>query len=257
MENFAMIRHFIRISQISHKRLYSTMSTPPSNNTSIKENLVSFRSFMDQKNKSRPEKPIVWVDCEMTGLDVFGDDNIIEICCLITNGNLEIVDEEGFESTIYYPQSRLDKMNEWCIETHGKSGLTAKVLANPDRKLEIVENELLDYIKKYVPKERTALLAGNSIHMDRFFMMKEFPKVTDHLHYRNIDVSTIMEVGYRHNPDLMKYQPKKIGSHTARSDILESIAQLKWYREHYLKLKDDTREFCESLESSPVSEESK
>ena len=78
-------------------------------------------------------------------------------------------------------------------------------------------------------------------------MMKEFPKVIEHLHYRNIDVSTIMEIGYRHNPDLMKWQPKKKGSHTARSDILESIAQLKWYREHYLKLKEETRDDIEKL----------
>lgn len=245
-----MIRHIIKISHIPSKRFYSIMSTSKKTIASKEQTLSEFRNLIDQKMKSRPEKPIVWVDCEMTGLDVFGNDNIIEICCLITDGNLEIVDEEGYESTIFYPKSRLDQMNEWCIETHGKSGLTAKVLANPDRKLDIVENELLEYIKKYIPKERDALLAGNSIHMDRFFMMKEFPKVIEHLHYRNIDVSTIMEIGYRHNPDLMKWQPKKKGSHTARSDILESIAQLKWYREHYLKLKEETRDDIEKIANS-------
>ncbi|KAL6452488.1 REX2 Oligoribonuclease [Candida maltosa Xu316] len=183
----------------------------------------------------------------MTGLDVFGSDNIIEICCLITNENLELVDQVGYESTIYYPQERLDRMNDWCIETHGKSGLTAKILEHPEQTLPKVQEELLAYIKKYVPNQRTGILAGNSVHMDRFFMMKEFPEVHEHLHYRNVDVSSIMEFGYRHNPSLMKLCPKKKGAHTARSDILESIEQLKWYRQYYLKSADESKDTIEEL----------
>ncbi|GBL48498.1 Phosphatidylinositol 3,4,5-trisphosphate-dependent Rac exchanger 2 protein [Candidozyma auris] len=185
--------------------------------------------------------PLVWIDCEMTGLNV-ETDHIIEICCIITDGNLNVVDPEGYESTVYVPKRTLDNMNEWCVNQHGKSGLTSKVLANPQQTLRKVENELLEYIQKYIPEPRTSLLAGNSIHMDKFFMMKEFPRVIEHLHYRLMDVSTIMEMGMRHNPKLMKRFPRKKGNHTARSDILESIAQLKWYREHYLRGPEETSE---------------
>lgn len=188
-------------------------------------------------------KPLVWIDCEMTGLNVF-QDHIIEICCIITDGNLEIIDEKGFESTVYQPKEVLDGMNEWCVNQHGKSGLTAKILENPQCELSKIEDELLEYIKQYVQPNK-GIMAGNSIHMDKFFMMREFPKIIDYLHYRLIDVSSIMEVGYRHNPELMKLFPKKQGNHTARSDILESINQLKWYKQNYLKGEPETKELIE------------
>lgn len=180
----------------------------------------------------KPVKPLVWIDCEMTGLNVHKD-HIIEICCLITDGDLNIVDD-CFESTIYYDKSVLDNMNEWCIEHHGKSGLVDKVLNNPNRTLDVVQTELLSFIKKYVDPNK-GLLAGNSVHMDKFFMMQEFPKVIDYLHYRIVDVSSIFEVGHRHNPLLMQHQPRKKKDHTAKLDILESIEQLKWLTENYLK----------------------
>ena len=184
----------------------------------------------------------------MTGLDVFND-HIIEICCIITDGNLNIIDEEGYESVVHYDNSVMDKMNEWCIEHHGgvsndilstcvldtnihQSGLTQKVLES-NKTLSQVEDELYQYVSKYT-NQRSAVLAGNSVHMDRAFMMREMPKVLDHLHYRLIDVSTITEIGKRHNMDLISKLPKKKEAHTARSDILESIAQLKWYQDHYL-----------------------
>lgn len=179
-------------------------------------------------------KPLVWIDCEMTGLNV-SQDHIIEICCLITDSNLNLIDENGYESTVYVPKKVLDGMDEWCVTHHGSSGLTAKVLANPLQTLSKVQQELLEYIQSYIPEPRTAVIAGNTIHMDKFFMMKEFPQVIDHLHYRMLDVSAIMEMGVRHNPKLMKLCPPKVSSHTARSDIVESIAQLKWYRQYYLR----------------------
>ncbi|KAH3903041.1 related to Oligoribonuclease, mitochondrial [Saccharomycodes ludwigii] len=188
-------------------------------------------------------KPIVWIDCEMTGLNHI-DDHIIEICCIITDGNLNVVDPKGYESVIHYSKEILDNMNEWCVEHHGSSGLTEKVLTS-DKTREQVEDELLSYIKSYIPDERKAVLAGNSIHMDRLFMLKEFPKVIEHLFYRLIDVSTIMEVCYRHNPELQYVAPRKVTAHTARSDILESIAQLKWYEEHYLKNRNEVEGYIE------------
>lgn len=192
-------------------------------------------------------KPLVWIDCEMTGLNVF-EDHIIEICCIITDGNLNVIDEKGFESTIYYPKNVLDSMNEWCVNQHGKSGLTAKVLENPQCELSKIEEDLLKYIKQYVEPSK-GIMSGNSIHMDKFFMMREFPKIIDYLHYRLVDVSSIMEVGYRHNPELMKLFPKKQGNHTAKSDILESINQLKWYKLNYLKGEVDTKDLIEEQKS--------
>ncbi|ANB12955.1 Rex2p [Sugiyamaella lignohabitans] len=127
----------------------------------------------------------------------------------------------------------MDKMNDWCIEHHGKSGLTNRVLES-SKTLEEVENELLEYIKTYVKAPGKGVLAGNSIHQDRMFLRREFPKFIDYLHYRQVDVSTIKEVGYRHNPDLMAQLPQKRYGHTARSDIEDSIAELKWYYENYL-----------------------
>ncbi|CAH2355389.1 oligoribonuclease, mitochondrial [[Candida] railenensis] len=176
-------------------------------------------------------KPLVWVDCEMTGLNVY-EDNIIEICCLITDGNLNLIDDEGYESTIYVPKEKLDAMDEWCLEHHGSSGLIDKVLANKEKTIEVVQEELLQYLTKFMDPKK-GILAGNTVHMDRFFMNREMPKVVEFLHYRIIDVSSVMEIGFRHNPNLMKKFPKKKGAHTARSDILESLNQLKWYRDNY------------------------
>lgn len=113
-----------------------------------------------------------------------------------------------------------------------QSGLTQKVL-DSTKTIQQVETELLAYVEKYT-KKGTAVLAGNSIHMDRAFMMREMPKVLGHLHYRIIDVSSFFELGRRHNYELVSKCPKKRNSHTARDDILESIAQLKWFRENYL-----------------------
>lgn len=186
-------------------------------------------------------KPLVWIDCEMTGLD-HTRDQIIEICCLITDGDLNLIDPIGYESVVHCPKEILDGMDEWCTEHHGASGLTKRVLeCNKDSKQ--VEKELLEYLRRNIPKERVGVLAGNSVHMDRLFMLKDFPAVINHLFYRIVDVSSISEVLVRHNPKLATLLPRKKASHTARADILESIAQLKWYREHYLKSPEETEKY--------------
>ncbi|CDO95741.1 unnamed protein product [Kluyveromyces dobzhanskii CBS 2104] len=189
------------------------------------------------------KQPIVWIDCEMTGLDHVND-KIIEICCIITDGQLNVVDENGYESVIHCEKSVMDNMNEWCVNQHGLSGLTQKVL-DSEKTREQVEEELLSYIKKYIPDQRKGVLAGNSVHMDRLFMLKEFPKVIDHLFYRIIDVSSIMEVARRHNPQLASVSYQKTAAHTAKADILESIDQLKFYETHYLKSEAETKEFVD------------
>lgn len=168
----------------------------------------------------------------MTGLN-HNTDSIIEICCLLTDEKLDLVEPEGFERVIHVPKSRLDMMDEWCQTTHAKTGLIDKVLASTNTASQ-VESELLEYLQKHM-KEREGVLAGNTVHMDRLFLLREYPKVTDFLHYRIVDVSSVKEIGYRQNPALMKQVPRKKLNHSARSDILESISELKWYYSNYFK----------------------
>ncbi|AAS51443.1 ACR217Cp [Eremothecium gossypii ATCC 10895] len=176
-------------------------------------------------------KPIVWIDCEMTGLD-HTSDHIIEVCCLVTDGHLNPVDD-GYESVVHASAAALAAMDAWCTQHHGASGLTARALACPKSAAQ-VEAELLAYIRRLVPRPGRAVLAGNSVHMDRLFMLRDFPAVVAHLSHRIIDVSSLAEVCARHNPALHAATPRKRAAHTARADILESIAQLRWYRAHYL-----------------------
>lgn len=232
------------------KDTVNSESTPA---TTTATNVLNSSTRMD-----RSLKPIVWIDCEMTGLD-HKNDQIIEVCCIITDGNLNVLDKDPsgnncYESVIHCDKSVMDSMNEWCIEHHGASGLTEKVIKSEKSK-EQVENELLEYIKKFIPDRNVGILAGNSIHMDRLFMLKDFPKVIDHLFYRLIDVSTIMEVSRRHNPSLASVVPKKETAHTAKKDILESIAQLEWYTQHYLKNETETSEFVSQRKQEMEAEE--
>lgn len=120
------------------------------------------------------QQPIVWIDCEMTGLDIYND-HIIEICCIITDQNLEIVDE-GYESVIHFDNDVMSKMNDWCIEHHGQSGLTKKVLEST-KTLPQVESELLSYMSQRI-EPNTGVMAGNSIHMDKFLCTESFPKLS-------------------------------------------------------------------------------
>lgn len=191
-----------------------------------------FRQALKMGNNTKQEPPLVWVDCEMTGLDHKAD-HIIEICCLLTDNDFNLIDQKGYEAVIHYSKEVMDKMSDWCIEHHGESGLTKKVIES-NNTLANVENELLDYLKKYLPQGK-GILAGNSIHQDRIFLIKEFPKIIDYLHYRQVDVSSIKEVAKRHNPKLLTNIPRKSNSHTARADILESIEELKWYTKNYFR----------------------
>ncbi|KAG0681017.1 hypothetical protein C6P42_004465 [Pichia californica] len=170
--------------------------------------------------KHDASKPIIWIDCEMTGLD-HHNDTIIEICCLITDKNLNLIDDVGYESVIHESKEKMDAMGEWCILHHGQSGLTEKVIESKKTK-EQVEEELLTYISKYMNKG-VGILAGNSVHMDRLFMLKDMPRVVDYLMYRIIDVSSIMEISKRFNPIVAASRPRKKGAHTAHALEVPSI----------------------------------
>ncbi|KAJ1949970.1 rna exonuclease [Linderina pennispora] len=169
----------------------------------------------------------------MTGLD-YNNDTIIEIACIITDGDLNTL-EQGEDIIIHHPKAVMDSMNEWCIEHHGKSGLTQAVL---DSKVTMAEAEerVLALVKRHCPTPRTAILAGNSVHADRAFLYRLMPKLNEYLHYRIIDVSSIGELGKRWSPSVCLKRPKKKEAHRALDDILESIEELRYYQKNLFKL---------------------
>lgn len=171
----------------------------------------------------------------MTGLDP-STDQILQICCFITDSQLNVLEPDGFEAVIHHPKSTLDVMSGWCIETHGRSGLTDAVLSSTTSPT-TAASDLLAYIKTHIPQQRTALLAGNSVHADRMFLSKgPYAEVLEWLHYRILDVSSIKEGVRRWSGDgVLRDAPRKKGVHLAKEDILESIEEMRFYRERIFK----------------------
>jgi len=182
-----------------------------------------------QKKPLLSPQHLVWMDLEMTGLDP-EIDTILEIATIITDGELNIV-AEGPNIAIHQPDSVLDAMNDWCKEHHGQSGLTARVQVS-STDMSAAEQQTLDFIKQYVP-ENSSPLCGNSIHQDRRFLVLYMPKLEAWMHYRNIDVSTLKELGGRWYPKIRA--PRKQAEHLALADVRESIAELAFYRERFFK----------------------
>jgi oligoribonuclease len=175
---------------------------------------------------------IVWIDCEMTGLDQTKD-KIIEIACIITDASLTIVDE--LDSIIIHQSNELlDSMDEWNTTHHGQSGLTERVQKSTTTTQQ-AQDQVLTFVKKYVKSPRTAPLAGNSIYVDRQYISREMPALDAFLHYRIIDVSCFKEIGKRWYPKEFTNAPKKSGKHRALDDIRESIEELKYYRQAIFK----------------------
>ncbi|WWC89231.1 uncharacterized protein L201_004149 [Kwoniella dendrophila CBS 6074] len=175
--------------------------------------------------------PLVWVDCEMTGLD-FLNDRIIEIAVIITNGKLEPVDQ-GISYIINTPKDILDNMNEWCINQHGKSGLTQSCI-DSKYSYEQVSDKVLEYLEKWIPERGAGVLAGSTVHADMRFMMIGMPKVMKHLSYRIVDVSSVKEICKRWYPSVRQKDKARRTvecSHRALDDIKASIEELKFYRE--------------------------
>ena len=168
---------------------------------------------------------------EMTGLSP-ETDRIIEIAIVITDSNLETV-AEAPTLVVHQPDSVLDGMDAWNKSTHGKSGLIEKVKASTLDEA-AVETQMLAFLKEYVPIS-TSPMCGNSICQDRRFMARGMPQLEAYFHYRNLDVSTLKELAKRWKPELSKGL-KKHGKHEALADIYESINELKYYREHFIKL---------------------
>jgi oligoribonuclease len=170
---------------------------------------------------------LVWIDCEMTGLDL-DTDKLIEVAVVVTNSELEVLDP-GLDLIISADDAVLDGMNEVVATMHAKSGLTEEVRASTLTVAE-AEQQLLAYIKRFVPERRTAPLCGNSIGTDRGFLARDMPELDDHLHYRMVDVSSVKELARRWFPRVYFAQPPKGLAHRALADIIESIRELAYYR---------------------------
>jgi oligoribonuclease len=173
---------------------------------------------------------LVWIDCEMTGLSP-DNDSLVEIAVVVTNSDLEVLDP-GLDLVIKPREGTAENMSDFVREMHTKSGLINEFADGVD--LAAAEKAVLEYIKRWVPDARTAPLAGNTIGTDRMFITKYMPELDAHLHYRNIDVSTIKELTKRWYPRVYYQLPKKDGGHRALADILESIEELRYYRKTVL-----------------------
>ncbi len=180
---------------------------------------------------AQDQNALVWLDMEMTGLDP-DRDRIIELAMVITNSQLEVIAESAVWA-VHQADAVLDAMDDWNKKTHGKSGLIERVKASPLAEAD-VEGQAHDFLKRYVPQGKSPM-CGNSICQDRRFMARYMPKLETYFHYRNLDVSTLKELCKRWTPEIAK-GVKKGGKHEALADIYESIEELKYYREHFLKI---------------------
>jgi oligoribonuclease len=173
-------------------------------------------------------QPLVWVDLEMTGLDP-DREVIVEIAVIVTDGQLEAV-HEGPDIVLGAAEDVLSRMHPRVVEMHRRSGLTARVRAS-DVTAADAEQAVLAFVRQHVPAAGAAPLAGNSVHADRAFLRRYMPELEAHCHYRNVDVSTVKELARRWHPDALAAAPPKEGDHRALSDIRESIAELRYYRQ--------------------------
>lgn len=174
---------------------------------------------------------LIWIDMEMSGLSP--DDNVIlEVAVVITDMHLNTVAESPV-LVVHQVDALLDGMDDWNKKHHGRSGLIERVKASPHDEA-AVEDLMLHFLRKYVPKGKSPM-CGNSICQDRRFMARHMPKLEEYFHYRNLDVSVFKELAKRWRPVIYNGF-KKVSKHEALSDIYESIEELKYYREHFIRL---------------------
>jgi oligoribonuclease len=173
---------------------------------------------------------LIWIDLEMSGLKP-DCDRILEVALVVTDQQLQVV-AEGPVRAVHQSDTVLDGMDSWNKSTHARTGLTDRVRAARQAEAE-VEAEMIGFLERHVPAGASPM-CGNSICQDRRFLARYMPRLEAHFHYRNLDVSTLKELVRRWRPDLMSGLTKQ-GKHEALADIYESIAELKYYREHFLR----------------------
>jgi oligoribonuclease len=193
--------------------------------------LTCKEKIMSQATARPNEFNLIWLDMEMTGLDP-DSDRIIEVAVVVTDPDLNVL-AEGPVFAIHQSDETLNKMDNWNKGTHGKSGLIDRVKASTVDEAQ-AEQELIAFLKQWVPANKSPM-CGNSICQDRRFMARGMPKLEAFFHYRNLDVSTLKELCRRWKPELASGF-KKAQKHTALADIVESIEELRYYREHFIKL---------------------
>ena len=170
---------------------------------------------------------LVWIDCEMTGLDI-EHDALIEVACLVTDGELNLLDA-GIDVIIKPPAEAVDQMSDVVRSMHTTSGLLTDLAGGVT--LDEAAQAVLSYVKQHVPEPRKVPLCGNSIATDRWFIARDMPELDAYLHYRMIDVSSIKELARRWYPRAYFASPSKHGGHRALADITESVQELRYYRE--------------------------
>lgn len=180
----------------------------------------------NSKNGKNDSPNLIWVDCEMTGLDI-QNDALVEIAVLVTDAQLNVLGE-GVDLVIKCPQEKIDGMNDFVREMHTASGLITEI-PNGVSAAE-AEEAILAYLSTYAPDAGKSPLAGNSVYVDRAFIARDLPAFNSYLHYRTIDVSSIKELARRWYPRVYFAAPKKTGNHRALGDIRDSIDELDYYR---------------------------
>ncbi|WP_407318467.1 oligoribonuclease [Isoptericola halotolerans] len=176
---------------------------------------------------SNPNDRIVWIDCEMTGLDLRAD-ALVEVAAVVTDSELNVLGE-GVDVVVRPPAEALEQMNDFVRQMHTTSGLLTEL--DGGTTLADAEAQVLAYVREHVPEIGKAPLAGNSVGTDKMFLDRDMPELVGHLHYRIVDVSSIKELARRWYPRVYFASPKKNGGHRALVDILESIDELRYYRE--------------------------
>ena len=179
-----------------------------------------------------PQDPnaLIWIDLEMTGLDT-DNDRIIEVATIITDAQLNIV-AEGPVLAVHQNDEVMNGMDEWNTKTHGKTGLTERVRESKLDEAE-AERQTIAFLEQYVPKNKSPM-CGNSICQDRRFLARTMPALEAYFHYRNLDVSSLKEMAVRWKPEILSGYTKK-NTHKALDDIRESIEELQYYRENFIK----------------------
>lgn len=185
---------------------------------------------MNETSQISPQN-LIWIDLEMTGLNP-DEDKVIEIATVVTDQNLNVL-AEGPVIAINQPVDIMENMDEWNTHQHGKSGLTERVLESEEDE-ESATQRTIEFLQQFVPSGASPM-CGNSICQDRRFLARHMPDLEAFFHYRNLDVSTLKELVKRWAPELENGYAKK-GSHLALDDIYDSIAELEYYRQHFIKI---------------------
>ena len=226
----------------------STPSTPPSPNAKttstkiLRANVLAgifaqgaVRDVDGQDSSVIPQSQqrLAWIDCEMSGLSP-DEHTILQISCVITelNEDLDLVAEHE-PLVIHHPAEIISNFSPWCVKNHAKSGLTDMVRQS-NVQMKEAEDYLVNFLQKFTRKGVS--LAGNSVYVDKMFLEKHMPRVNDHLHYRLVDVSSVAKLSQALNSVVYRLSPPKEKTHTTRTDIYESIQQLRYLNKHFFKL---------------------